>query len=246
MGEALVVWDVGLTCHCCQARADGGHGARHAAGVGAAVEQLKVLQRIRKAPSGRRAISGADPNASRGKGRPPVPIPHSPLSLGSRTAGFGHGHAVQRFLQEVLTEELRHLSQRVHCGTERPSAPTPPSATKWGAGALGGTWVTSGAVDGLPRDALDGPIPVHEEAVTQWVAEPLHGGGHSPTVGQGHAAGTAEEGALRGEQGLAGPVGSGGHAALGYRDGAGNIDPMEAEGGRTLGCSGVDTAPRRV
>lgn len=108
-GEAAEVWDVGLTCHCCQARADGGRGAGHAAGMGAAIEQLKVFQRIRKAPSGRRDMSGAGPTASRGKGHPMVSIPHSPLSLGSRTARFGHGHAVQRLLQEVLTEELGHL-----------------------------------------------------------------------------------------------------------------------------------------
>lgn len=66
---------------------------------------------------------------------------------------------------------------------------------------MGVTRVAGRAVDGLPRDALDGPVAVDEEAVAQGVAEPLHGGGHGPAVGQGHAPGAAEEGALRGERG---------------------------------------------
>lgn len=77
-----------------------------------------------------------------------------------------------------------------------------PKQGVWGVWELGVTWVAGGAVDGFPGDALDRPVPVNKETVAQGVAEPLHGGGHGPTMGQGHAPGAAEEGALRGEQGV--------------------------------------------
>lgn len=142
-----------------------------------------------------------------GRGRG-CPAQHSPLSLGSGTAGLGHGHTAQRLLQEVLTEQLGHLSQRVHWGTEMGSAGTPhPRTAGEGFGGLRVTWVAGRAVDGLPGDTFDCPVPIHEETVAQGVAEPLHGRGHSPAVGQGHSPGTAEEGALRGEQGVRGELG---------------------------------------
>lgn len=55
------------------------------------------------------------PRRAKGAGCPPR---HVPLSLGSGTAGFGHGHAAQCLLQEVFAEKLGHLRQRIHCGTE--------------------------------------------------------------------------------------------------------------------------------
>lgn len=77
-----------------------------------------------------------------------------------------------------------------------------PTPKRGCSGDAGVTWVAGRAVNGLPRDTLHSPVPVHEEAVAQGVAEPLHGRGHGPTVGQSHAPGAAEEGALWGEQGV--------------------------------------------
>lgn len=99
-----------LTCDSCQAGGDGGCGARCATDIRAAIEQLEVLEGVREPPV-ERGCEGAGPALGRGRGCPPQ---HSPLSLGSGTAGLRHGHAAQCLLQEVLTEELGHLCQRVH------------------------------------------------------------------------------------------------------------------------------------
>lgn len=79
---------------------------------------------------------------------------------------------------------------------------TTPQNGDCGVWELGVTWVAGRAVDGFPGDTLDRPVSVNKEAVAQGVTEPLHGRGHGPSVGQGHAPGAAEEGALRGEQGV--------------------------------------------
>lgn len=64
------------------------------------------------------------------------------------------------------------------------------------------TCISSLAIDAFLRGAADSPVPVHKEAVTQWMTEPLHGRGHAATGRQACLPGTAQEHTLsgRGEQ----------------------------------------------
>ena len=59
------------------------------------------------------------------------------------------------------------------------------------------TGVAGLAVDALLGGAAHGPVPVHKEAVSQWVTEPLHGGGHAATGRQTRLPCTAQEHTLR-------------------------------------------------
>lgn len=55
------------------------------------------------------------------------------------------------------------------------------------------TSVSSLAVDAFFRSAANGPVPVHKEAVTQWVTKPLHSWRHTATGRQARLAGAAQE-----------------------------------------------------
>lgn len=43
---------------------------------------------------------------------------HSPVPISGCRAGAGLGHTIQCSFQEMLTEQLSHLGQGVHCGEE--------------------------------------------------------------------------------------------------------------------------------
>ena len=59
------------------------------------------------------------------------------------------------------------------------------------------TGVAGLTVDALLWGAAHGPVPVHKEAVSQRVTEPLHGGGHASTGRQTRLPCAAQEHALR-------------------------------------------------
>lgn len=69
--------------------------------------------------------------------------------------------------------------------------PADTSSSQTGAKPL--TGVARLAVDALLGSVADGPVSVHEEAVTQRVAEPLHGGRHAATGRQAGLAGAAQK-----------------------------------------------------
>lgn len=60
--------------------------------------------------------------------------------------------------------------------------------------------VASLTVDAFFRRAANSPVPVHKEAVAEWMAEPLHGRRHAATGGQTRLAGTAQKHSLSGER----------------------------------------------
>lgn len=119
------------------------------------------------------------------------------------------GHTVKRFLEEVFSECLGHLSQRVHwkspnrAFTNTNRSVHSAESIQWHLGVLALqqslTSVPSLAVDAFLRGAADSPVPVHKEAVAERVAKPLHGGGNTAAGGQAGLAGAAQEHALSGK-----------------------------------------------
>lgn len=136
------------------------------------------------------------------RGAPPGPGTHpSPWAAGRPGSDTATQHnAFSRRCSRKSWVTCASGSTAARRGRERVPL-HPDTGMLGGHGGGGHTWVAGRAVDGLPRDALDGPVAVDEEAVAQGVAEPLHGRRHGPAVGQGHAPGAAEEGSLRGERG---------------------------------------------
>lgn len=133
----------------------------------------------------------------------------SPVSLAGVLLPGGLGHTVQSLLQEVLPEGLSHLSQRIHCRRSdqliNMQEPGQSECARWqnwkksnrllarleGREPL--TGVARLAVDALLGSVADGPVSVHEEAVTQRVTEPLHGWRDAATGRQAGLAGAAQE-----------------------------------------------------
>lgn len=126
----------------------------------------------------------------------------SPVPLAGALLPRGLSHAVQSLLQQVLPEGLSHLSQRIHCrrsdniiDMQQPggSGGGSSSCRDLGAGEEPLTGVARLAVDALLGGVADGPVSVHEEAVTQRVAEPLHGRRDAAAGRQAGLAGAAQE-----------------------------------------------------
>lgn len=131
-----------------------------------------------------------------------------PLSLIGALVSTWLSHAVQSLLQQVLPESLSHLSQRIHWNRTQninkselwafiQYVLTSQNSTATELQILGCylillqcmmkykglTHVSSLAIDALFRCAAYRPVSIYKEAMTQRVAEPLHGRRNTATGG---------------------------------------------------------------
>ncbi|TNN66113.1 hypothetical protein EYF80_023591 [Liparis tanakae] len=171
--------------------------------------QLAVLRLGQQSPHGPESVQTRlrqkTPDRAGGK-RQRTQVKTAGQVLNSRVQPLGRGvvslepvddHHVQSLLQEMLPEGLGHLGQRIHWKrTNRPVTTASLCTYPTGLCVRTLTGVASLAVDAFFRNAANSPIPVHEEAVTEWVAQPLHRRRHTAAGRQARLAGAAQEHAL--------------------------------------------------